>query len=241
MYKLEKFKKIKGLVHGISTKADGNMSFNWGKKDAVIKNRKRFLKKLDISPDACVNMQLEHNINLKEVDKNFAGQGMFTTDGIAVDVLVTREKNLFLFVLTADCLPIIFYDPKKQILALAHLGWKNTDKKFCEKIVKVFQKYDSKPVNIIVGIGPGIHKESYVLDKAQQNSWGKYVKKLGQNRFQIDLIGYNKKQLLDPGIKKENIEISSIDTAKSKEFFSHYRTKKTKEHEARFATIIGMI
>jgi len=240
MYKLKKIKTIKSLIHGISQTTDGNMSFSWGSKSEVIQNRKRFFNKLKITPKQCIGMQLEHKNKILKVTQRFVGRGTLQTDAPIVDCLITAEKNIFLFVLTGDCLPIVFFDPNKQIMALAHLGWKNTDTKFCQDIIKKFKKLGSNPNNIIIGIGPGIHKQSYIKEMNVPN-WGKYVKKLGQNRFQIDLIGYNKQQLLNSDIKKENIEISPIDTVQSKDFFSHYFAKKTNSKEARFATVVGML
>ncbi len=240
MYKLKKFKKIKSLVHGISTKSDGNMSFNWGTKTKVVKNRKKFFKELKIPLQKCVSMRLEHKNKIIKINLKHAGKGILTTNAPKCDALITFEKNLFLFLLTADCLPIIFFDPQKQLLALAHISWKNTTTLFSKDIIKKFKKLGSNPKNIIVGVGPCIHKESYIKEKDIPN-WGKFIKKINKKSFQLDLVGYNLKQLLDFGILKKNIEISPIDTVKSKEFFSHYRAKKTKKPEARFATIAGMI
>ncbi|MFH1749946.1 MAG: polyphenol oxidase family protein [bacterium] len=240
MYQLEKIKKIKNLVHGISTKTDGNMSFNWGLKEEVIKNRKKFLKTLRVNPKKCIVMQLEHKNRILDVVQRFAGRGILQTDAPVADCLITKEKNLFLFLLTADCLPIIFFDPSKKTLALAHLGWKNTDTKFCQNIIKKLKKLGSDPKNIIVGIGPGIHKESYIKGR-DIPKWKKFVRKVDEKKFQINLIGYNKQQLLDSGVPETNIEISPINTVKSKNFFSHYYAKKTGKKEARFATIVGML
>ncbi|MFC1656522.1 polyphenol oxidase family protein [Patescibacteria group bacterium] len=239
MYKLPRFKKIKALIHAISTKKDGNMSVNWGKKSEVIQNRLRFLKRLEIKSENCTGLQLEHKNKIIEIQKKHVGRGILNTDAPVGDCLITNKKNIYLFLLTGDCLPITFYDTKKKMLALAHLGWKNTDSEFCKNIVNKFSKEGSDPKNIIVYIGPGIHKKSYIKNKDIPN-WGKFIKKLDKTNYQIDLIDYNVQQLLDCGILKKNIEIDKNDTGKSTKYFSHYQSKKTNKKEGRFATIAGM-
>ena len=239
MYQLTKFKKIKGLIHGISSKKDGNLSYNWGLKVEVLSSRKKFLKKLNISLNQCVTCALSHSIKIQKVTKKDQGK-MLGNSPIQADALLTFEKDLYLFLLVGDYLPIIFFDPKKEILVLAHLGWKNTDKLFCKKIVRTLQKLGAKPEEILVGIGPGIHKSSYIKEKDIPD-WGKFTQKISDTKTRIDLIGYNQEQLLQIGVLAKNLEVSSIDTVKSQDFFSHWRAKRTKEPEGRFAMVVGML
>ena len=56
----------------------------------------------------------------------------------------------------------------------------------------------------------------------------------------IDLVGYSVEQMISAGIKKENIEVSDIDTGRNMNFFSHYRSGSSGEPEGRIATIVGM-
>ncbi|MAG59573.1 hypothetical protein CMO96_02165 [Candidatus Woesebacteria bacterium] len=244
MYQLPKLQKVKNLTHGFSTRQDGNVSFRFGKEDEVLKNRENFLKQLSISPKNCVKMTLEHSTDIEVVDKNHLGRGMFKEDSIGADALITKEKGIFLFVMVADCLPIILYDPPGEKVALVHAGWQGTDKKFLEKVVQRFSDLGSNPADIIVGIGPGIHKESYIHkdpEQKQKKDWEPFLKDLDDGQTEIDIVGYNIQQLVDSGVLKRNIEVSSIDTAKSKDFFSHYRVMRTGEPEGRFAAVVGMI
>jgi len=243
MYQFNKFKNFENLILGISTKSDGNMSFSWGKKEEVIKNRKKFLKKLGVSQGNCVISNLEHDTQIKEVNSSHKGQVL--NDGkIVADAIVTTEKSLFLVMFFGDCLPMIFYDSKKEILALAHISIANTGKKFAEKIIITLgKKYSCSPANLIVGFGPAIHKDSYRKENLKQikvKDWEGFLKRTG-GKITIDIIGYNKKQLINARVKEKNIEISDIDTVQSPEFFSHYRSKRTGEEEGRFAMVVGMV
>lgn len=244
MYQLEQLKNFGELAHGISTKKEGNMSFRWGKEEEVLKNREGFLNQLGISPDDCVNLSLQHGTEVAKVGSGDKGKGMRGQDGVPGDALITKGKGLFLFLLTADCLPIIFYDRKNGVVALCHAGWKSVDKEIVQKVAGIFIKdYGSEQANIHAAIGPAIHKESYIfLNPAQKKlpSWAEFILNLPDGRTAVDLVGYTVRQLTDAKVPEENITASEIDTAVSPDFFSHRRSVKTSEPEGRFATVVGM-
>ncbi|MDP3974814.1 MAG: polyphenol oxidase family protein [Candidatus Jorgensenbacteria bacterium] len=244
MYQLKQLKNFTELVHGASTREEGNMSFRWGKEGDVLKNREKFLNRLGISLDNCVNLSLQHGTEVVRVSNGDKGKGMYGQDGVFGDTLITKEKGLFLFLVTADCLPVIFYDRKNGIVALCHAGWKGADKKIVQKVAEVFIKdYGSEPANIYVGIGPAIHSESYkFLDPVQKKlpSWAEFIENLPDGQTTVDLVGYAVRQLTDAKVLEENIMVSEIDTVVSPNFFSHRRSVKTGEPEGRFATIVGI-
>lgn len=245
MYQLNKLKNISGLIHGFSEIKDGNMSFVWGEKEKVLSSRKAFLDKLGIKFEDSVAMFLKHGTEIMSVNEFSRGE-----DAMPVDCLITKSKNVFLFVLTADCLPVVFYDSVNSVLALAHLSRINSPKNFLPKIIqKMESEYNSKPGNLIVAIGPCIHKESYIFSKEEltkripdEKIFKGFIADLPDGRKSINLAGYNAEQMVSTGIKKENIEISEVDTAnKNERFFSHYRSRLTGSPEGRMATVVGMI
>lgn len=245
MPQLNKLNSFKNLKLAFSAKADGNMSFVWGDKKEVLKNRKKFLKKNSVRLNDCVAMSLLHGTGIKRVTSPLQNHNILTPIGIKADCLVTTEKGIFIFMLTADCLPVIFYDPKQQILALAHISRKNTGQLFTQKIIqRLKSKFNCQPANLIISIGPGIHKESYLKNKVPEQqipAWKNHLSLKSDSRVAIDLLGYNKQQMTKAGVQLKNIYVSNIDTVKSKKFFSHYRSQKTGEPEGRFATVVGMV
>ncbi len=243
MYQLDKLKNIPGLVHGFSDIKDGNMSFVWGEREEVIKNRKAFFDKLGVKSEDSAAMFLKHGTEIASVNESSKGE-----EEIPVDCLITKSKNLFLLVLTADCLPIILYDPVNGVLALAHLSRINTPENFITKIIeRMKSECSAQPENIIVGIGPCIQKKSYIFSGDEfekripdEGIFNGFVTDLPGGGKSIDLIGYNVEQMISAGIKKENIEISDIDTGRNMNFFSHYRSGSSGEPEGRMATVVGM-
>jgi len=220
------------------------MSFNWGDSENVVINRKNFLNKADILPGSCVVMSLQHGTDIQRVDLSVKGQGIYEPGGIEADCLITNEKELYLFVLTGDCLPVIIYDQKKNVLALAHISRMNTGRLFIQKVIKrLISEFKCQPDNLEIGIGPAIHKESYIIGETAEKgmpSWQEFITDKSDGKISIDLIGYNIKQMIEAGVLSQNIEISDIDTARSKKFFSHQRSKTTNEPQGRFATVAGL-
>jgi YfiH family protein len=251
MYQIPGLKKFKRLFCGYSEKKEGNMSFSWGEKKTVLENRKKFLAKAGVNPNSCVNFWVQDKNIVLEVDQRYRGRGIASpVDIVKADALICREKGVFLFLTLGDCPSLVFFDKEKQLLALAHAGWKSTNLKIASKVSqRLVRQFGCRLSDICVGIGPAIHQESYIFDspiqkqkKAILKQWKPFLKELDNNRTAVDLIGYNKKQLITAGIPPENIFISEIDTAKNSGFFSHYRdSRQSPENEGRFVCLAGIL
>jgi len=66
-------------------------------------------------------------------------------------------------ILTADCAPIIIYDPKLKIISAIHAGWKGAYKKIIEKVVSFFIKSGSDTKDLVAAIGPCITQKNYEI------------------------------------------------------------------------------
>lgn len=246
MYQIPELKKFPNLNHAFSTRDEGNMSFNWGEEEIVLKNRERFLSKLGISLNSCIALKIQNKDILVTANLNLTGRGMRDYENaVAADGLIVKEKNLYLFLAVADCAPIILFDSKKEIVALIHAGWESTETKIVIKTVrKLITEFDCNVSDICVAIGPAINKESFKFKNPIQKQlpgWKPFLKDFPGGDTAINLIGYNKKQLEDIGVISRNIFISDINTAKDSNFFSHYRdSRRDPENEGRFACVVGL-
>ena len=140
-------------------------------------------------------------------------------------------------VMVADCIPILFFDEKKGVIAAVHAGRNSTFLKIAQiTATKMLESFDCKASDIKVVMGPSIQKCCYEVSeeliKIVESSFGK---EFCNNRL-IDLQGINKMLLENLGIKE--IEISSICTKCSNEsYYSFRKNPKT----GRFAGIISLI
>jgi copper oxidase (laccase) domain-containing protein len=150
-----------------------------------------------------------HGVKIYDLEKSFRGQ--LEIDGY--DGLVTRQKEIALVIKTADCAPILFFDPRTQTIAAAHAGRAGTELGLAAKMVKHLVKvYSVNPADLLAGIGPAICVNCYQIDRAQDRHY--------------DLRTENQKQLAAAGVR--NIEVSDLCPAcNAAEHFYSYRREKT--------------
>lgn len=168
------------VIFKTTTTSHGNMSFTKGDPKIAEKNRLKFFKEENINPDDVKFMHLDLKDNVIVVDKNSS------TDLEKADAAITQDKNLFLFMLTADCLPIALFDPGSESFALIHAGWQGLDLEIIKKTVNRMQNaFNTNPKDLIAKIGPSICSSCYTLlpgdhplikKYSDDKRWGKYIK-----------------------------------------------------------------
>lgn len=146
-------------------------------------------------------------------------------DGIATDI-----PGITLFMRFADCVPLLFHDPIKGVVGIAHAGWKGTVNHIGSVMVSALhEKYGCKPQDILVGVGPSISKKSYQVgpevEEQVHRQFGSDASCLLENmndRVHLDLWKANQVSLLRAGIRENHVEISNICTAlNTQDWFSH--------------------
>lgn len=239
--KLKKSKLLKNfsrINHSFTTKDSGvskdsfaslNLAFHVGDlKLHVEKNHKKLAKKLKYKKNSLVHMKQIHSnkVHIVNSKDNFKNPPI-------CDALITNITNKPLMVMVADCAPILFYDKKNHTIAVAHSGRAGTFNNIVKSTIKKFKKkYNSKPKNIIVSVGPHINSCCYEVGKDIYKQAKKlnmnYAIKKKNSRYYLNIKKIIKKQLLTCGIKKQNIEISNVCTCcNNKEYFSYRADNKT--------------
>ena len=77
------------------------------------------------------------------------------------DGMVTNEKGVALGIITADCGPVLFYDPKAQVIGACHAGWKGAKKGIIKQTIKAMEKFGAERSSIQATLGPTIQKQNY--------------------------------------------------------------------------------
>jgi len=238
-YVLEKFTHQKGLIHGFSTRKFGNMRVKESFEENG--NLDKFLSLFKINKQSLVMMEQIHGNKVSVVGKKDERKVIPGIDG-----MVTLDKGLILGVKTADCLSILFFDPTRKIIGVAHAGWRGILKKIVQKVVDLMIKKGSFPSDILVGIGPFIHNCCYPVDESRATSFkhefGKINKMVYPDKkgFHLDLSAPVLNQLIQSGFDKENIFISNQCTScQNEEFFSFRAGPEDKDK--RFLSFIGLI
>lgn len=145
------------------------------------------------------------------------------------DALITQEKNVVLTILTADCVPILLYDPIQEVIGIVHAGWKGTVAQIAAKTVeKMCDTYGCKASDILAGIAPAIGKCCYEVgeDVAQHFSHLPQAYSSKKEKYMLDLPAVNYTQLIDAGLDTTHIQSSGICTACEVERFFSYRQEQ---------------
>ena len=173
----------------------------------------------------------ESNINVQRVD---------------ADALITKIKNISISVLTADCVPVLIYEKKNNIVACVHAGWKGAISGIIENTLNQIIKMN-KNNNIYVAIGPCIGLKNYEIDKKFYN---KFIRKDRMNeiffsstkndKFLFDLRKYINFKITKFDVNDvENIELDTYE--ENEKFFSFRRSRKLGEKDyGRCISTIGL-
>ena len=239
------FQREIGLQHGFSTRKGGvskehlaslNLSFSVeDAKENVLENFRRIGERFGKTPEDFVLSKQSHETKVLKVGTKDRGKGITKDrDYEGIDALITDEKGIILSCFSADCVPILFYDPIHKTVGACHSGWRGTKGKILQNVVEEMRKhFSSNPAEILVAIGPSICKEQYVVSEDLALSFledypdlgedtASPIQRISKDKFQLDLWDLNRRIALDCGIKEEHISISGYCTMENPElFFSH--------------------
>ena len=160
-----------------------------------------------------------------------------------VDAIISNVPDVIMGISTADCIPVLVYDPEHHAAAAIHAGWKGTLKRIVEKSLgKMQETFGTNPAKCLAAIGPGISLESFEVGDEVGEAFvneGFDIEKVSvrlpkmnvsyptdEKRLHLDLKEINRCQLLSLGVLAENIEVSPIDTYTDGRFFSARREQK---------------
>ena len=210
--------------HGFFTKTSSEINLS------LLSNR------LKLNNKNCVLNQIHSNqivVGSKTIEK-----GRVEADGIVSD-----KQNQNLWIYTADCMPILFADKKKRLVAAIHCGRKGLENKIIKKLIKIFYDKGCSKEDMLVAIGPSISKKNYLIDNKTLQKFHKQSANKESINFSKDeriLIKLKKKdsiplnlkkfahiQLLNENIPNSNIDISNLCTYESNHNFHSWRRTKT--------------
>ena len=138
---------------------------------------------------------------------------------IGIDALITNVPGYCVCVTTADCVPVLLYDKKLQVVAAIHAGWKGTVKHIVSNVLEhINQKFGTQGEDVIACIGPSISLASFevgdeVYEAFKESGFDMSlisVKKRKTGKYHIDLWEANRIELLNAGVPAEQIEVAGI-------------------------------
>jgi len=219
------------VIVAASSVDNGNMKLGADEDGSVVVNRQIFLDSIGISLDQTTPLSLTYDrdnyTEYRTVTGSEKGKSMhYSEDAPVADGLVTTKPGHALFLTLADCCGVVVHDPVKSVLMLSHIGRHSAEQDGAQRSVEFLQQTcNSNPNDLKVWLSPAVGKATYPL-----------AKKGGKGLHEVIV-----EQLLEAGVSRNNIEISSVDTATDPNYFSHSEFKKgNREFDGRFAVVAMM-
>ena len=224
------FSRLGGYSNG------GYKSLNCGNgskdtKKLIIKNYDLISKYYDLSKNNLITLHQTHS-NKVLIANSINKKNIYKYDGI-----VTKKSNMILGILTADCAPVLFYDPITKVIGACHAGWKGSFDGIIENTINSMISLGSKSKYIKCAIGPCIEQNSYTvgiefytkfIDNEILNK--KYFIRENSSKYKFNLKLFIKDKVFNLGI--ENVSTNGLDTYSNKELcFSYRRSIHEKEND----------
>lgn len=207
--------------------------------DNVRENRSLLCKELGINENRLIVPHQTHNDRTLIINDAF----LFLPSEVrkdmleGIDAVSTNINNVCVCVSTADCIPILIYDEKNHVVSAVHAGWRGTIQRIVMTNINVLaHTFGIDPSECKAIIGPGISLDAFEVGEEVYETFAskgfdmteiakKYLSKDKQSeKWHINLPLCNKFQLLQAGLKEENIHLSNICTySSSNDFFSARR------------------
>jgi YfiH family protein len=152
---------------------------------------------------------------------------------VHADAMITGVPGIAIGVETADCVPVLLFDPMKPAAAAVHAGWRSTVKKIVQKAVhRMHEEFGSDPARLIAAIGPAIGPECYEVDEVVMGPvreafsfWKEVSTRRGNDRWSLDLVKANKLELLQIGLDEKNVHALGLCTSCRRDVFYSFRAE----------------
>lgn len=185
----------------------------------VAANRARLAQVLGLPEERFVWMEQLHTNTVTLID------GPSATPVEATDALVTRQKDLALCVLVADCTPVLLSDHTAGVIGAAHAGRMGARNGIVKNTVEAMVSLSAEPSRIQVLLGPAAAGESYEVPEGMALDVEKHLPgsrtRTKKGTPGIDVRAGLVRQLLSLGVT--HIDADPRDTITDKDFFSHRR------------------
>ena len=239
MFYSKNLKKFKNVNHCFFSKKNGvskgiYKSLNCGKgskdsKKSVNNNLILVSDKIGIPKNKLILMHQTHSNKVVEIKKSNYNKK------IKADAMITKMKGIALGVLTADCVPIVLYDVKNQIIGCIHAGWKGAFTGIIENTFKKVKRLNLKN-KIYASVGPCIGNKSYEVDVKfykmfVSKSWKYkiYFKEKNKTKKLFNLRKFVTDKLLKLGIEVDQVNKDTF--SEKSNFFSYRRSFKLKQKD----------
>ena len=219
-----------------TTRELGDISFNNPDYQLILNNRQKLASLLRSDLEHMVAPRQSHTTNLRQVYLKDGGTNMLClSDQLQdVDATYTRDQDLYLLSFHADCTPVLIYCEDQKIVCAIHSGWLGTVRQIVDKTVRYLIEHEhcqSQYMHCLIGpciSKPHLEVQDDVIDQVRQMNFdtSPFYTKTDDIHYLLDNKGLNRQQLLNLGVPKQNIQVSSYCTVENNDLFYSHRKNK---------------
>lgn len=227
---------LTGIRHGFFTRNGGvssgiyaSLNPGLGSDDTrvdVLENRRRIA--------ACFERDSHHLLSVHQ----YHSRDVVTAEGPWInspkaDAIVTKAPGLMISVMSADCSPVLFYDPNAKIIAAAHAGWRGALGGVCEQTLATMISLGAQAGNVRAAIGPCLGSchfevgpefvDAFLTDDSNNQSLFRPGKK---DRSYFDIKSYLRRKLLGFGIESVSVHPQCTYAMPERYFSYRYNTHR---------------
>ncbi|MCK5644436.1 MAG: peptidoglycan editing factor PgeF [Gammaproteobacteria bacterium] len=253
------FKNQPGVIHIVTTRSAGvskgqcsslNLGFRPNDKPkAVRENRARVCRMINADPVSITAGEQVHGSSVAVIHAGDKGSGALdpSTRIPATDAMITDLTNIPLLILIADCAAVGLYDPVNKAIGIAHAGWRGTAAGIASDTIAEMKKaFGSNPADMLAAISPSIGRCCYEVGGEVLSSFRETFGEPAEHFFtlnkedkvHLDLWQANLSQLINMGLKRDNIEVAGMCTACHTALFYSHRAEGA--NTGRFGSVIMM-
>lgn len=203
--------------------------------EVVRANQEQLCKELDIPTERLIIPYQTHSCNILAIDEDFMQMTGEERHAILQekDAVMTDLRGLCLCVSTADCIPLLLYDPLHHAIAAVHAGWRGTVSRIAAHTLQAMQTtYGTRSTDVQAVIGPGISLNAFEVGIEVYRAFEEAGFDMGRiarwheekGKYHLDLPMANRLQLQEMGVPEGQIHDSRICTyTRHRDFFSARR------------------
>ncbi|MFL2784972.1 MAG: peptidoglycan editing factor PgeF [Paracoccaceae bacterium] len=240
---------LQPFKHGFYTRLGGASSgifagLNCGlsssdQAEIVSINRARVAQDLGVKPQSLVTVHQTHSADVLIIDAAIR-------PATSADALVTATPQLALGVLSADCQPVLFADPKAGVIGAAHAGWRGALDGILEATLEAMENLGAQRENISAVIGPCISQAAYEVGQEfferfadhDPTALQYFINSQTVGKYLFDLPGYGLSRLRAANVKTA-AWTRDCSYADARRFYSYRRT--THQGQADYGRMIATI
>lgn len=233
-YRFDQWRDADEVTHGVFTRLGGVSRAPWASLnvggtlgdtlDAVRENLRRIYAALHVDGERACTVWQVHSADAVVVTGRAPGRRWLAR----ADGMVTDLPGVPLTMRFADCVPVLFYDPIRRAVGMAHAGWRGTVNGAALSTLRAMQMaFGSDPADVQAAVGPSIGPARYqvgpevvaAVDAAFGPEHG-LIRRAEDGSAYLDLWAANRLALERAGVR--HIEVAGLCTASHvAEFFSH--------------------